>query len=161
MMAGVAVKVVHFADPWCWWSWGLEPVLQRLKEVYGDRIEIEYRMGGTFQHLDEWMKEYGVDETSTVEWIRDSLEMHHMPLDPSYILRTKSTYPACLAFKAAELQNPAKAERYLRRMMEAFMVEGAAGTMETLARLAAEVGLDGGRLTRDMESQEVRSEFAP
>ena len=29
------IEIVHFADPWCWWSWGLEPVLQRLREVYG------------------------------------------------------------------------------------------------------------------------------
>jgi len=159
-MAGVAVKVVHFADPWCWWSWGLEPVLQRLKEVYGDRIEIEYRMGGTFQHLDEWMKEYGVDETSTVEWIRDSLEMHHMPLDPSYILRTTSTYPACLAFKAAELQNREKAERYLRRMMEAFMLEGGTASPQDLGALAGQVGLDGGRIQRDMNSKKVQDAFA-
>jgi len=159
-MAGVAVKVVHFADPWCWWSWGLEPVLQRLKEVYGDHIEIEYRMGGTFQHLDEWMKEYGVDETSTVEWIRDSLEMHHMPLDPSYILRTTSTYPACLAFKAAELQNREKAERYLRRMMEAFMLEGGTASPQDLGALAGQVGLDGGRIQRDMNSKKVQDAFA-
>jgi len=56
------IEIVHFADPWCWWSWGLEPVLQRLREVYGDNVKVTYRMGGEFESLEEWMKEYGVDE---------------------------------------------------------------------------------------------------
>ena len=154
------VKIVHYADPWCWWSWGLEPVLQRLKEVYGDRLEIEYRMGGTFERRDEWMKEYGVDEASTVDWVRESVDLHHMPLDPGYILRTPSTYPACLAFKAAERQDRTKAERYLRRMMEAFMLEGRDGSPADLARLAEEVGLDPERVVRDMASKEIEAAFA-
>src|SRR5438552_14185173 len=72
------VKVVHFADPWCWWSWGLEPVLQRLREVYGDRLQVEYRMGGMCEDLDAWMKEYAVDEASTVDWIRESMALFKM-----------------------------------------------------------------------------------
>jgi len=154
------VKIVHFADPWCWWSWGLEPVLRRLKEGYGDRLEIEYRMGGTFERLDEWMKEYGVDEKSTVDWIRESTGMHHMPLDPAYILRTKSTYPACLAFKAAQLQDRGKSERFLRRMMEAFMVHAKTATPSELARLAKGSGLDAARLARDMKSKKAANAFA-
>jgi len=153
------VRITHFADPWCWWSWGLEPVLQRLKEVYGDHLAIEYRMGGTFENLGEWMAEYGVDERSAVDWVRESVGMHRMPLDPTYILRTKSTYPACLAFKAAELQDGERAERYLRRLMEAFMVEGQPATPAELARLAAQVGLDGRRLLQEMDSSEVRRAF--
>ena len=153
------IKIVHFADPWCWWSWGLEPVLQRLKEVYGDRIEIEYGMGGTFENLEEWMHEYGVDRHTTADWVRQSMRMTGMPVDPTYILRTPSTYPACRAFKAAELQDRAKAERYMRRMMEAFMLEGLEGTTEDFVRLAKEVGLDGDRLSRDMASPTVHDAF--
>ena len=154
------VTVVHFADPWCWWSWGLEPVLQRLKEVYGHRLEIEYRMGGTFERLDQWMKEYAVDERSAVDWIRESIGMHHMPLDPGYILRTESTYPACLAVTAAGLQDRGKAERYLRRLMEGFMVEGRTSTPAEFAQRAQQVGLDGGKVTRDMGSKKVTDAFA-
>src|SRR5207247_9634817 len=90
------VKVVHFADPWCWWSWGLEPVLQRLREVYGDNLKVTYKMGGQFETLDAWMREYGVDERSTVDWIRESVAMTNMPLQPDYYFRTRvrSSYPA-------------------------------------------------------------------
>jgi protein-disulfide isomerase-like protein with CxxC motif len=43
------IEVIHFADPWCWWSWGLEPIIQRLKAVYGDQIQLIYKMGGALQ----------------------------------------------------------------------------------------------------------------
>src|SRR5216684_3540256 len=116
------VKVVHFADPWCWWSWGLEPVLQRLREVYGDRLQVEYRMGGTFEDLDAWMKEYAVDEASAVDWIRESMALFKNALDPEYLRKSgvRSTYPACLAFKAAQRQDEHKAKKFFRRMMDAF-----------------------------------------
>jgi len=156
-----SVKIVHFADPWCWWSWGLEPVLRRLEAVYGDRIEIEYRMGGTFENIDAWMKEYGVDERTTVDWIRESIELTRNPLDPEYLRKSgvRSTYPACRAFKAAELQDRSKARVYFRRMMEAFQVRAAPGTEEELIRLAAESGLDSKRLAVDLQSKEVKEAF--
>ena len=156
-----AVEIVHFADPWCWWSWGLEPILQRLKEVYGDNVRVTYRMGGEFRDVTEWMKEYGVDEHGTIEWIRESIEMTKMPVRPDYYVRTgvKSSYPACLAFKAAEFQSGALAARYFRRLMEAFALECAPATEDELVRLASEVGLDGKRLRKDMHSEAAQKAF--
>src|SRR5437867_250665 len=111
------IEVVHFADPWCWWSWGLEPVLQRLREVYGDNVKVTYKMGGEFETLDGWMKEYGVDAPGTLDWIRESAELTKMPVRTDYYFRTKveSSHPACRAFKAAELQSEPLAETYFRR----------------------------------------------
>ena len=156
-----SIEIVHFADPWCWWSWGLEPVLQRLREVYGDRVRIVYKMGGQFESLEEWMREYGVDERTTLDWIRESVERTKMPVRADYYSRTrvKSSYPACRAFKAAELQSEEKAARYFRRLMEAFALECRPGTEEEFVRLAADVGLDGKRLTKDMRSAAVAKAF--
>lgn len=155
------VKVVHFADPWCWWSWGLEPVLRRLKEVYGDKLHVEYRMGGTFANYREWMAEYGVDERSAVEWIKDSIGMTQNPVDPEYLNATgvKSTFPACLAIKAAQLQKQSKAERYFRRLMEAFQIRSLPWNEEVLFEVGEEVGLDVNRLKRDMHSKKVEAAF--
>jgi arsenite methyltransferase len=151
------IEVVHFADPWCWWSWGLEPVLQRLKEVYGENVKVTYKMGGQFESLQEWMKEYGVDERSTLDWVRESIELTNMPVQPDYYMRTgvRSSYPACRSFKAAQLQSEELAARYLRRMMEAFALECRPATDDELIRLAGEVGLDQGRLKRDAHSDGV------
>jgi len=161
MTAVAPVKVVHFADPWCWWSWGLEPVLRRLEEVYGDRLEVEYRMGGTFEDLGGWMEEYGVDPSSTVDWIRDSIELTRNPVDPDYLAKTgvRSTYPACRAFEAAARQDREKAHRYFRRLMEAFQIRSEPATEETLLRIGREAGLDVSKLKKEMVSKEVEQAF--
>src|SRR2546427_11595857 len=147
------IEIVHFADPWCWWSWGLEPVLQRLKEVYGESLKVTYKMGGQFESLQGWMDEYGVDEHTTLDWIRKSIELTNMPVRPDYYFRTgvTSSFPACRAFEAAELQSEELAARYLRRMMEAFGLECRPAADDELIRLAEEVGLDGRRVRKDSQ----------
>lgn len=161
MSEAAPVRIVHFADPLCWWSWGLEPVLRRLKAVYGDNLEVEYRMGGVFDDLDEWRRTYDVDEESTADWVRESVDLMGMPLHPDFYREsgTSSTYDACRAFRAAILQDRGRAERYFRRMMEAFQVETRPPTREVLASLAEEVGLDGERLLRDLDSETVEKAF--
>lgn len=77
-----SIEIIHFADPWCWWSWGLEPVLQPLREVYGDPVKVTYKMGGEFESLEGWMQEYGVDERSAQDWIRESMDVMQMPVRP-------------------------------------------------------------------------------
>jgi len=155
------VELVHFADPWCWWSWGLEPVLQRLKEVYGENLKLTYKMGGQFESLQGWMEEYGVDQRTTVDWIRESIELTNMPVQPDYYSRTgvTSSYPACRAFKAAQLQSEELAARYLRRMMEAYALECRPATDDELIRLAEEVRLDGSRVRKDSHSGVVGKAF--
>ena len=118
-------------------------------------------MGGQFEKLSDWMKEYGVDEGSTVEWIRESIDVMKMPVRSDYYFTTRvaSSYPACQAFKAAQLQSEEQAARYFRRMMEAFGLQCQPGTEEELVRLAGEVGLDRYRLRRDMHSEAVAKAF--
>jgi len=145
------IEIVHFADPWCWWSWGLEPILQRLREVYGDNVQVTYKMGGEFETLKGWMEENGVDERGTIDWILESVALTHMPVQPDYYFRCKveSSFPACKAFTAAKLQPGDKATKYFRRMMEAFGLECLPATEDTLVKLGGEVGLDKDRLRKD------------
>jgi ubiquinone/menaquinone biosynthesis C-methylase UbiE/predicted DsbA family dithiol-disulfide isomerase len=153
-----AVEVIHFADPWCWWSWGLEPVLNRLREVYGEQIAIKYRMGGMADRIADWMQDYGVDDQGLVAWMKESIELTRMPTDIHAYRKTsvKSSTPACLAVKAAELQGEERAERFLRRLMEAIMVEARNGSDQSvIGEIAAEAGLDAARLLRDMTSKAV------
>ncbi len=159
--SSAAVTVVHFADPICWWSWGLEPVLRRLKEVYGEQLQVEYRMGGVFSDIAAWRRDYGVDEQGTVDWTRESVELTKNPVDVDYMRKSgvRSTHPLCRAFKAAQLQSHSLADEYFRRMMIAFQVECQPATEDTLKRLAREVGLDSVRLMKDQESAKIREAF--
>ena len=157
------VEVIHFADPWCWWSWGLEPVISRLKEVYGDQIRVSYRMGGVADDVGKWRKEYGVVEDEALRaWVVESSEMTGMPADQDYFLKSgaKTTWPACKAFKAAQLQGEDLAEKFLRRLTEAIMLESQDGSDEEVyLRVAREVGLDVDRLRADARSKKVRELF--
>src|SRR5438046_974333 len=155
------IEIVHFADPWCWWSWGLEPVLQRLREVYGDNVQVTYKMGGEFETLKAWMEKNGVDERGTVDWILESVALTHMPVQGDYYFRcqVESSFPACKAFTAAKLQSGDKATKYFRRMMEAFGLECLPATEDTLVKLGGEVGLDKERLRKEMHSPDVEEAF--
>lgn len=155
------IEVIHFADPWCWWSWGFAPVLRRLQEVYGENLMVTTRMGGIFFDLGVWMRDYELDAEATKEWIRQSLALIRNPLHPDYFWRcgVKSTVPACLAVKAAQLQGDVLAGRYLRRLMEAYMIESRPASQGELIRLATEVGLDGNRVRRDVEAPPVKEAF--
>jgi putative protein-disulfide isomerase len=156
-----AVVVTHFADPFCWWSWGLEPALHRLKALYGDQLRVDYRMGGVFTDIAEWRKDYGVNEETTVAWTRESADATGNPVDVDYMRKTgvRSTHPACLAYKAAQLQDPDRADEFFRRMLVAFQVECQPATDATLLHLATEVGLDAVRLGADVRSEQVRRAF--
>src|SRR6267143_25370 len=142
-----AVTVVHFADPWCWWSWGLEPVLRRLEEVYEDQIAIEYRMGGPFEDVGHWLKE--PDKTTGNQ------------LDPRYLGKSgvQSTYPSARAFKAAQQQDPHMAARFLRAMLEEFQLKATPWSEETAVKLAKQVGLDAGQLKREMSAARAEQLF--
>ena len=157
------IEVIHFADPWCWWSWGLEPILGRLKEVYGEEVKITYRMGGITDSIKEWRKEYNViDDKSLKAWTAESVSLTKMPVDPEFILKTraKSTWPACIAFKAAQLQNEELAELFFRKLMESIQVEAKNGSNEEVyLKLAEEIGLDPIQLKREIKSGSARELF--
>ncbi len=157
------IEIIHFADPWCWWSWGLEPILGRLKEVYGEGVKVTYRMGGITDSIDEWRKEYNVvDDKSLKAWITDSVSLTKMPIDPEFILksRAKSTWPACIAFKAAQLQNGELADLFFRKLMESIQVEAKNASNDAVyLKLAKEIGLDPIQLKKEIRSGSARELF--
>jgi predicted DsbA family dithiol-disulfide isomerase/SAM-dependent methyltransferase len=158
-----AVEIVHFADPWCWWSWGLESVIQRLKSVYGNQIEVNYRMGGITKDVSEWRREYDViNDEELRSWITDSISITGMPADPDYYLSTKvkSTWDACVAVKAAQLQGERVGEQFYRKLMETIQLESKNGSDEEVyMKVAKDVGLDLHRLKRDIASGKARELF--
>jgi len=89
---------------------------------------------------------------------------HRMLVDASIFTdmgrEFKSTYPACIAFKAAELQDPELAKKYLRRLREAAAAEHRfIHKVEVQAELAEEVGFDRERFLADIESGRAEKEF--
>ena len=78
---------------------------------FGGDVQITYVMGGL-------AREYSGDLSwLVIEWL-DAADRSRMPLDPRvwHEAPLRSTFPACMAVKAAAEQGPAAAGRYLRAL---------------------------------------------
>lgn len=123
-------------------------------EFAGD-LDITYVMGGLAREFED-------DLSSLVLTWLDAVAESGMPLDPRVWQRdgVRSTYPACMAFKAAEEQGPAAAGRYLRALREGFMCHGRKlDGPEALVEEARRAGLDVQRFRIDLESNAILEAF--
>jgi predicted DsbA family dithiol-disulfide isomerase len=145
----VPVHVSYVTDPACPASWGAEPTHRRLLAEFGDEVAITYVMGGIARRFDRPLEQLRA-------WL-DAAERSAMPVDARMWLDDppKSSYPACLAVKAAAEQGRDAA--YLRRLREGFAVEGRRlDTPDALVAAAGEVdGLHLERFRVDLGSNAI------
>lgn len=165
-----AVEALYFTDPLCSWSWALEPELRRLEAEFGDAVQWRTVMGGM---ISDWLS-YS-DPLNAVsrpaqmgpQWLHVKrvtgveLDERIWAEDPP-----ASSYPACLAVKAAGLQGAAAAARYLARAREAVMRERRnIARPEVLHELADELagvrglGFDPERFRSDFASEAAQEAF--
>jgi hypothetical protein len=91
-----------------------------LKQEYGQYFDIEYRMGGL---LKSWNEYGGTDVNgpqSVAQHWKEASAYYQMPIDGDVWNEDPlhSSYPPAIAFKAAQLQDSHKADRFLRRIKE-------------------------------------------
>jgi predicted DsbA family dithiol-disulfide isomerase len=146
--------VRYHTDPACSASWAAEPRLRRLMVEFGAEVEITYVMGGI-------AREFTDLPGLVMRWLDDAAGSG-MPVDPRIWANgsPRSSYPACIAFRAAAEQGPAAAERYLRALREGFMcgrrkLDGP----EALIEEARRAGLDAQRFRIDLESNATLEAF--
>lgn len=149
------IKIIYFTDPICSSCWGIEPQLRKLKLQYGSSIEIEYRMGGL---LPDWSyNSGGISKSSDVAHHWDEVSQHYdMPIDGDVWLEDPldSSYPASIAFKAAQQQDPHKAVLFLREVREmVFLHKKNIAKREHLETAAQRVGLDVDRFKTDYQGK--------
>jgi protein-disulfide isomerase-like protein with CxxC motif len=156
------VSVSYHTDPACPWSWSAEPAIRKLMTEFADGLRWRFVMGGLGRDLAPAaplpveMRAALVDE-----WLRVSAETG-APLDP--LLWTegplRSTYPACMAVKAAAEQADDGGYRYLRRLREAIMCERRKlDAAEALIGEAGAAGLDVERFRLDLRSHAITEAF--
>jgi predicted DsbA family dithiol-disulfide isomerase len=144
----IPIALVYVTDPACPASWAREPALRAL----GPDVEVRYVMAGLARTVDP------------VAMLRDWLEAgatSGMPVDGRLWLSDppKSTYPACLAVKAAGEQGLDGV--FLRRVREGFAVRRLKlDTADALLGVAREVpGLDVERFRIDLQSNAIVEAF--
>ncbi|MFL5893774.1 MAG: DsbA family protein [Thermoleophilaceae bacterium] len=170
------VQVRYFTDPACPMSWGNEPNVRRLEVEFGDALEWRFVMGGLGRDYK------GHEQATMTEWVEEAAAIA-MPIDPLLWKESAitSTYPSCMAVKAAGDQGAAAQARYLRVVREGLMcfrrkldaleplVEEArrahldverfrvdAGSMATVEAFGADL-----ELTRDVPEGSPRSDRVP
>jgi putative protein-disulfide isomerase len=150
-MAGM-LRVTWYTDPHNIWCWGCEPMIRRLQIVYGNSVELHARQGGLFEDFtpvrQQWARMSGGRWTDSVRAFFEAVgAQHRMPMDSDRMIEAvddfTSTWPACIAVKAAALQGADRGLRYLRALREAWCLDARAihrvGVQTDVAR---EVGLD-------------------
>jgi putative protein-disulfide isomerase len=149
------VRARYFTDPACAASWAAEPQLRRLMVEFGADVEFTYVMGGL-------AREYGSDPGPVVrEWLEAS-DRSGMPVDPLLWFESplSSSYPACMAVKAAAEQAQDGGYRYLRALREGlFCFRHKLDTLEALVDEARGVGLDAERFRIDLGSHAIVEAF--
>ena len=147
------VKIIYYTDPICSSCWGIEPQLRKLKLEYSGYFEIEYKMGGL---LPDWSyNSGGISKPSDVAHHWDEASQHYqMPIDGNVWLEDplNSSYPSCIAMKAAQIQSKEKAVIFMRILREKLYLEKKnIAKWENIAEAAKIANLDIARLKSDFE----------
>jgi len=149
------VAVRYYTDPACAVSFGNEPVLRKLMVEFGAQLRFTYVMGGLARTYE------GAHDARVREWL-DVSARSGMPIDPRLWLEgpIHSTYPACMAVKAAAEQSADGGYGYLRAIREGLLCfRRKLDSTEALVDVAREVGLDAARFRIDLESNAIVEAF--
>jgi putative protein-disulfide isomerase len=147
------VEVEYFTDPADPWSWAAEPGIRRLEVEFGDELGITYVMAGLARQV--------TDGAALGRQLMDAAAASGMPADPRLWLDAppSSTYPACLAVKAAAEQR--LDAPVLRALREGFMVDRRRqdNADALLAAVRHVPGLDLARFEVDLRSNAIVEAF--
>ena len=165
------IIITNFTDPVCVWCWGTEPVIRALETHYPDQIEFRYVMGGLVDNIDNFADpgngisagSQGANDQIMSHWLESS-PRHGMPINAEgfhlFSQAHPSTYPQNIAYKAAQLADPDKADFFLRRLREATLTEGkVTSDPDVLIELASEAGVDISGFIKALRSGDAEKKF--
>ena len=146
------VHARYFTDPACPASWAAEPALRRLMVEFGKDLQITYVMGGLARDYSK------ADRLRLVYAWLEYGDSSGMPVDPRLWREGPlgSSYPACMAVKAAAEQAGDGGAAYLRALREGILCfRRKLDTAEALVEEARRVGLDAERFRVDLNSNAI------
>jgi len=157
--------LIYFADPMCSWCWGFAPVIEAIRQRFGDALPIRLVMGGLRPGTTKPLDEAGR------RTIREHWEHVHaasgQPFDFRFFEREGFVYDTEPAARAVVVvrRSGADALAFLSRVHAAFYAENRDVTDEhELADLAAQSGFERDDFVQAFRSeaaqQETRRDFA-
>lgn len=165
------ITILQFTDPICVWCWGNEPVLRAIDYLYGDKVRIEFIMGGLVEDISTLynMKGEKVDiieranQIITKNWLIAS-EKHGMPVVDTHLKlfseRYPSSFPQNIAYEAAKRINPLLAKGFLRLMREATFIQGRrTSQIDVILDLATQAGYDAADFIDEYTTGNAHADF--
>jgi len=146
-----------FTDPMMGLSYEQEPVYEKLATHFGDRLVFHYVMSGLVRDVSDFMmpEERALPAEEGIRLYNRRLAQIYkgeeaigglpINMDGFHLFDAdhRSSYPLCIAYKAAELCCPEKALAFLLKLRRATIVETRQTTRtDELIAVAAEAGLD-------------------
>ena len=168
------VILTIFTDPMMGLSYECEPIFDRLKNEYGDGLEIRYVMAGLVRDVNDFMTpeelsyppEEGIlryckrlagiyKSEEAIGGLPINMEGFHL-FDENH----RSSNPLCIAYEAAKLTDPEKADDFLKRLRYATVAETRQTTREDeILRAARIAGLDEEAFLRSFHDGSAEAAF--
>ena len=166
---GDLLEIIYYTDPLCCWSWAFEPQWRRLLYELKGKVNYRYCMGGllpSWKHFNDSVNSVTRPLQMGPVWMH-AKEVSGMPIDQNIWMRDppSSSYPACIAVKAAAMQSKEAEENLLRLLREAVMMRGEnIAQKNVLFSLAEELGkvdkeFDVNKFERDFSSDDALEDF--
>lgn len=154
------IIIYVFTDPMMGLSYESEPVLEKLKAHFGDRLHFRYVMAGLVRDVSDFMTSFELAMTP-----EEGIKTYNKRLAGIYLEEQpigglpmnmkdfrlfdkdhRSSFPLDIAFHAARLAAPDKSEKYLYALRRATILYGKQTTKtEELVNVAKGVGIYGDR----------------
>lgn len=142
------LKVEYFTDPLCCWSWAFEPQFRKLRFLLRDNLDIKYVMGGLIRNwnsFNDQMNDISRPAQMGPLWMQ-ARNISGQPIDENIWVKNPidTSYPSCMAVKAAALQGKVEEEAMLRSLREAVMMhQKDIGDVDTILRIAENLESEG------------------
>ena len=144
------IIITTFTDPMMGLSYECEPVYDKLSAYFNGKIIFKYVMSGLVRDVSDFMLpgENISQYNKRLAGIYKSEEsIGNLPMNMTnfhlFDENHRSSYPLNIAYKAAQLADPGKADLYLFKLRRATILEGRQTTLdEELISIAREVGIN-------------------
>ena len=165
------ITILQFTDPICVWCWGNEPVLRAIDFLYGEKVNIQYIMGGLVEDITTLYNLRGGNDDiihqanviTSKNW-RSAAEKHGMPVTSNdvelFTARYPSSFPQNIAYEAAKRISPAHAKSFLRLMREAtFVLARRTSQIDVLLDLATQAGYNAAEFIDEYTTGNAHADF--
>lgn len=164
------IVITVFTDPMMGLSYESEPIIERLQKEYAGRLELRYVMSVLVRDVSDFMlpEELALEPNAGIRrYCKRLAQIYkseeaigglpiHMDGFCLFDAEHRSSKPLCLAYKAAQLTDPVKADVFLTALRHATVMNCRPTThLNEILRVVCECGLDENVFLKHFHSESV------